>query len=137
MLNQAQSLLTGERKLGQYQVEIARRTPNGWVPTVPPLNATVTNYRLILQPQTRRPYTPASIPSTYITQVRDVQLGRRAGVRINLKTGHQLNLFISWSRGGRLTDTITTMLTLPVGDAFKNRPAVRDLKRLIATISEL
>src|SRR5512143_4142032 len=107
-------LLPGELQLGEYQVAVARYSQSGWTPTVPPLNAMVTNFRLILQPQTRRHYNPASIPSTYITRVCDVMLGHRSGVLVDLKTGHQLYLFISWSNGSKLSETLHTMLTTPV-----------------------
>jgi hypothetical protein len=132
-----QALLPGERKLGQYQVAIARyTTPSGWSPTVPPISALVTNYRLVLQPQTRRPYTPASIPSTYITKVGEVDLGQyHHGVRICLKTGHELYLLISWSQGNAMTHSLETMLTSPVGITLKLN--TRDLNRLIRFISGL
>lgn len=131
-------LLPGENQLGEYQVAIARYNQSGWTPTVPPLNATVTNFRLILQPQTRRPYNPASIPSTYITRVCDVMLGHRSGVLIDLKTGHQLYLFISWSNGTKLSETLHTMLTSPVGtNDFHHHLRLRDLKRIIQFISRL
>lgn len=138
MPNSSPVLISGENPLGEYQVAIARYTQSGWTPTVPPLNATVTNFRLILQPQTRRPYEPASIPSTYITKVCDVTLGHRSGLMVVLKTGHQLYLFISWSNGGKLSDALHTMLTSPVGaNTFHHNLRQHDLKRLIRFISQL
>jgi hypothetical protein len=130
-------LLPGETELGQYEVAIARCTTSGWTATIPPLKATITNYRLMLQPQTRRPYTPASIPSTYITRVSDVLLGSRAGVRVSLKTGQDLYMYISMRQGGKFTEALTIMLTSPVGSAFKHHPAQRDLRRLIQFIRQL
>ena len=117
MWDQDGILLAGEYKLGKYQVEIVRHTASGWAPTVPPLNALVTNYRLILHPQTRRRYAPASIPSTAITQVSDVMLNHRQGVRILLKEGLRLYVVVSWSQGDELTSTIKIMLTSPLGSA--------------------
>lgn len=138
MTNSSIPLLSGEQKLGEYQVAIARYSQSGWTPTVPPLNATVTNFRLILQPQTRRHYSPASIPSTYITKVCEVMLGHRSGVLIDLKTGHQLYLFISWSNGSKLSDTLHTMLTSPVGtNDFHHHLRLSDLKKIIQFISRL
>lgn len=130
-------LLDGEHKLGQYQVEIIRHTTSGWAPTVPPLNALVTNYRLVLHPQTRRRYAPASIPSTAITQVSDVMLNHRQGVRIVLKEGLRLYIVVSWSQGDELTSTMKTMLTSPIGNAFSLSPAQEDLDRLIEFIKRL
>ncbi len=137
VFNEADILVQGETKLGEYQVAIVRYTSSGWVASVPPLYVIITNYRLILHPQTRRPYPPASIPSNYITKVVEVELGQRPAVQIALKTGHQLFLFISWSQGTELTETIKIMLTSPVGNTFKHDPALRDLNRLIAFIQRL
>lgn len=130
-------LLAGEYKLGQYQVEIVRHTASGWAPTVPPLNALVTNYRLVLHPQTRRRYAPASIPSTAITQVTDVMLNHRQGVRIALKEGLRLYVIVSWSQGDELTSTMKIMLTTPLGNAFTASPAHQDMDRLIEFIKRL
>ena len=137
MFNEKALLLPGERKLGQYQVAIARYAePSGWSATVPPLNALVTTYRLFLQPQTRRPYTPASIPSNYITKVETVDLGQHHhGVRIDLKTGPQLYLLISWSQGSEMAHSLETMLTSPVGNSLKLKHD--DLDRMIRFISGL
>lgn len=137
MFDEQALFLPGERKLGQYQVAIARYAlPSGWSPTVPPLNAMVTNYRLILQPQTRRPYTPASIPGNYITKVDEVFLDQHHhGVRICLKTGHQLYLLISYSQGSDMAHSLETMLTSPVGNTLKIKS--RDLSRIIRFITSL
>jgi hypothetical protein len=137
VLNEAEIFVEGEIKLGQYQVHVVRYTSTGWVPTVPPLNAIVTNYRLILHPQTRRPYPPASIPNTYITNVSDVDLAQRAAVKISLRTGHRIYLYTSWTAGENLTETLTAMLTSPIGNAYELKPAQRDLNRLIRFISKL
>lgn len=137
--NPFSSLLPGEHQLGEYQVTIARYAPSGWTATVPPLTAAVTNCRLILQPQTRRPYTPASIPSTYITKVADMVLDHRTGLMIALKTGHRLFLFTSWnSSGDRLSDALRAMLTSPIGAGeFYPQLDQNALRRLIRFISGL
>lgn len=138
MFNEKALLIPGEVKLGEYQVTIARYTPYGWSPSIPPLNALVSNYRLILQPQTRRHYAPASIPNTYITQVTEVDLGQhRHGLRISLKTGHRMYMFISWDQGAELVGALQKMLVSPVGNAFELKPAHADLERLIKFISGL
>jgi hypothetical protein len=131
-------LLPNEYHLGEYHVTLARYTPSGWKDTVPPLKAAVTNYRLLLQPQTRRPYNPASIPSTYITKVSDVTLDHRSGVMIALKTGQRLYLFVGWASDTPFTETLQAMLTSPVGTAaFHHQLRQRDLKRMIQFISQL
>jgi hypothetical protein len=131
------TFVDGEYTLGEYHVAILRQTSTGWTPTIPPLNAVVTNYRLILQPQTRRPYPPASIPSNYITKVGDITLGNRKGVKVALKTGHRLYMVISYTQGNLLTDTIKTMMTSPIGNTFKPSLAERDIDRLIRFIQRL
>lgn len=137
MLNESELLIQGEHTLGHFEVEIVRCGENGWVPTVPPLDALVTNYRLILQPQTRRRYEPASIPNSYITRFSELELGRRSGVGIALKTGHQLYLYVSWVQNNPFTEALKAMLTTPSGNAFKDHPAERDIQRLIQFIQQI
>ncbi|NWG15063.1 MAG: hypothetical protein HXY41_00370 [Chloroflexi bacterium] len=132
------TLIPGEHLLGQYQVTIARYTLSGWTSTVPPLNAAITNFRLILQPQTRRPYAPASIPSTYIVKVCDVLLDHRPAMFISLKTGHRLYLFAWWSQGETLADALRAMLTSPIGStSFHHQLRHADVERIIRFISRL
>jgi hypothetical protein len=130
-------LLPGECKLGRYHVAILRHTSSGWVPTTPPVNVLVTNYRLLLHPQTRRQYQPAVIPSHFITQVTKADMGYHRGVRIGLKNGMRLYMTINWSENEALTDTVTKMLTSPIGNSFIPHPAEADLNRLIEFISHL
>lgn len=132
------TLLPGETVLGEFQAQIARCSGSDWVATIPPLAATVTTYRLILRPQTRRPYQPASIPSVYVTEVVDMPLRRRMGVRVCLKTGHQLNLYAGYSLSGSLSETLRAMLTSPIGaPRFRPRLSRRSLHRLIQFIDKL
>jgi len=131
-------LLPGECKLGSYHVAILRYTPSGWSPTTPPLNALVTNYRLLLRPQTRRQYQPAVIPSHFIMQIGEVEMGYHKGVKIALKNGMRLYLTISYSEDdSHLTETVTKMMTSPLGNAYISDPAEEDLTRLISFISQL
>jgi len=129
-------LLAGECKLGRYHVAILRRTSSGWVPTTPPLNVLVTNYRLLMHPQTRRQYQPAVIPSNFITQVGKAEMGYHKGVTIGLKNGMRLYLTINWSEDEELTEAVTKMLTSPLG-TFIPHPAEQDLNKLITVISHL
>ncbi len=137
MFNVESILFSGENQLGQYQVAIIRHAASGWVPTVPPLNAYVTNYRLILYPQTRRKYDPAIIPSHIIVRVDDVELGPHKAVRVVLKTGHHVHMSISWSQGQHLAEAIRTMLTSPLGNSFNHKLSQQDLSRIIQFISRL
>ena len=129
-------LLPGESKLGRYHVAILRRTSSGWVPTTPPLNVLVTNYRLLMHPQTRRQYQPAVIPSHFITQISKAEMGYHKGVKIGLKNGMHLYLTINWSENEGLTETVTQMLTSPLG-AFSPHPPENDVNRMISFISHL
>jgi hypothetical protein len=130
-------LLPGECKLGRYHVAILRRTSSGWVPTTPPVNMLVTNYRMLLHPQTRRQYQAAVIPSTFITQVGKAEMGYHKGVRIGLKNGMWLYLTINWSESQELTEAVKKMLVSPIGNTFIPNPAQNELNRLIEFISRL
>jgi hypothetical protein len=128
-------LLEGEHRFGQYQLQIARLTATGWVATVPPLTGTVTNCRLILKPQTRKPHPVASLPATYITKVSTVNLGQRNGVLIVLKVGYQLNIFVGWGQVDRFTADLTKMVTPSVRTRFIPNLPQDDLMRLIEAIT--
>jgi hypothetical protein len=128
----------GERQLGQYQVQIARQAPSEWTVTIPPLNVIATNFRLILWPQTLKPYPPASIPCTYITEASDVQMGHRRGLMLSLKTGHKIYMIVAASQERKLTDNIRRMVLPPKQvRVFSARIAQRDLSRLINFIEKL
>lgn len=127
-------LMPGERQLGQYQVNIARSTATGWVATVPPLNATVTNARLILKPQTLKPYPPASIPNNYIVKVCPIELGRRSGVLVSLRIGYELNMFVGWSQSERFLSDMSRMLTPSLRARFVPALSQEDVVRLIEGI---
>lgn len=137
MVDENTLLLPGECKLGRYHVAILRHSSTGWVPTTPPVNILVTNYRLVLHPQTRRKYQPAVIPSTFITQVSKAEMGYHKGVRIGLKNGMWLYLTINWSESQELTEAVKKMLVSPIGNTFIPNPAQAELNRLIEFISRL
>ncbi|CAG1770642.1 hypothetical protein BAC2_01191 [uncultured bacterium] len=131
-------LVKGERTLGNYQLQIARRADSGWTVTIPPLHALVSNYRLILWPQTRRPYPPASIPSSYIISVNTVQLDHRTAVLIRLKTGHEVYIIVATSDGAPLAETIQRMLTPPIrGRVYRAQLPKIDIERMIHMIETL
>src|SRR5687768_356859 len=111
MFSAAELLVEGEQSLGQYNVEIARWSNDKWVSTVPPLYAMITNRRLILQPQTRKRYTPASIPGKYITDIYRLESERKV-VSISLKTGYQINMFISLGKGDIFIEKLSSIALL-------------------------
>jgi hypothetical protein len=133
-LNDSDQLLDGELSLGQFQISIMRYTPGGWVPTVPPLQATVTNYRMVLQPQQRRRVEPASIPNTFVTRVQDVLLDGRVGVAVHLKTGHQMHFVSLGGAGESFSECVRQMLASPIGNRFEDELEARALLLLIARI---
>jgi len=47
-----------------------------------------------LATQTRKRYEPAIIPTRHIIRARELQSGVRHGLMIQLKTGHQIGMFI-------------------------------------------
>ena len=130
-------LQAGEYRAGEYLVQIARRTATGWVASIPPITATITNRRLILVPQTRRPYPPASIPGIYILRVTNITLSQRRAVQIRLSMGHTLNLFVGWGQN----EEFATQLKRTQLPTLRGRyvPAIpqSDLIRLIEQISQL
>lgn len=130
-------LKAGEKQLGQYLVQIARPTTSGWVAGIPPITATITNRRLILIPQTRKPYPPASIPGMYILKAVDTMLGQRRAVQIRLKIGYNLNLFVGWGQSDEFAGHLKTLLTPSVGTRYVHALPQKDIVRLIEQISKL
>lgn len=134
---EAELFVEGERQLGRYSVTIARHNASGWSPTIPTLNALVTNRRLFLRPEVRKKYPPASIPAAYITKVSEVTLGDRNGLVIGLKTGHQIYIFISKQYSLRFIDDINAMQALPTRIRFDDKLVQQDIQRLINFINNL
>ncbi len=126
----------GEHMLGSYHAEIARLANGRWSPTVPPLYATVSNRRLILQPQTRKKYAPASIPGKVIQSVDPIEDLPR-GVRIALKSGHEINLIVRWgSSTDFINDLRSSVVVVPARTYVPPLP-VNDLQKLIEFVQTL
>lgn len=121
----------GEQQLGRYQVSIARQRGDDWVATVPPLYVMATNYRLILWPQTLKAYTPASIPCTYILEVRYIDMARRGGLMLWLKTGHRIYMFAPSTTGRSLSENIRHMVKPPKNSVFTSTLGRNDVQKLI------
>jgi hypothetical protein len=137
VLNEAEILVEGEEPAGRYLVEIARWTEGEWVATVPLLDALVTNCRLVLKPQGRRPYAPASIPQHYIRTIEELDLGPRPGVKIALSTGHILYLVVRSTHGTEFSFAVRRLLIRPISLDLKARLPATDINRLIAAIMSL
>jgi hypothetical protein len=127
----------GESPVGEYLVQIARPTSTGWVAGIPPLNATITNRRLILVPQTRRPHPPASIPSLYILKINEMLLSHRQAVQIRLKNNYDLNLFVGWSQGIDFVRQLHNMITPSLRKGYTPALEEQDLMRIIQQINNL
>lgn len=125
-------LVEGEYILGQYQVAIARRKLAEWTVTIPPVNVLTTQYRLILWPQTLKPYPPASIPCTYILEASLKEMDHRYGIKLWLKTEHRIYMIVSARQEEQLLADIKQMVRPPRGNpVFSSRLARRHLTRLI------
>jgi hypothetical protein len=131
-------LQKSERMLGEYQAQIARPTSSGWVGSIPMLNASITNQRLILVQQTRRPHPPASIPFTYITKVSNITLSHRSAVQIKLRMGYVLHLFVGWGQSEDFAGQLHSIL-VPALRSRRYQPVLGtdDVHRLIEQISHL
>jgi hypothetical protein len=130
-------LQTGEKQLGEYLVQIARPSGSGWVAGIPPITARITSRRLILIPQTRKPYPPASIPGIHILKVNNILLGQRRAVQICLKIGYNLNLFVGWGQGEDFARYLKRMLVPSLRGHYTPVLSEAELMRLIEQISQL
>jgi hypothetical protein len=127
----------GENPVGEYLVQIARPTSTGWVAGIPPLKATITNRRLILVPQTRRPHPPASIPGLFILKINDLLLSHRQAVQIRLKNNYNLNLFVGWSQTNEFVHQLQNMITPSLRKGYTPSLSEGDLIRVIDEINRL
>jgi hypothetical protein len=104
---------------------------------IPPITAKVTNRRLILMPQTRRPYPPASIPGVHMLKVANILLSQRRAVQIQLSMGYNLNLFVGWGQGEEFATHLNRMMNPSLRTGYHPSLSEADLKRLIEEISQL
>jgi hypothetical protein len=121
----------GERRLGRYTVVILRQSDNGrWMPSIMQLDATVTNYRLLLRPH-RKKYEPASLPAAYIRAIELTRKGNYHCVQIKLLTDHLLFLMLSTGKLDDLHDDLKAMKAPPPKFSFDDKVAKHDIERLI------
>ena len=120
-----------ERQLGRYSVEILMPTGGGWQPAVMPLEALVSNFRLLLKPF-RKKYSHASIPSSYLTKVYENKLSNYLCVSLHLKTGHEIHLGTVSRYLPNLLEDLRAMRTPPPKFQFDESVARADIERLIS-----
>ncbi|RMF81260.1 MAG: hypothetical protein D6737_05535 [Chloroflexi bacterium] len=131
MFDVSEMLVGDETQLANYQVHIAHQTDNGWSMTIPILDAVITTERLILRPQTFRPYPPASIPVNYISGIRRVKLDLHKGVWISVKPNFELYLVVNWSSGGDFVETLESLLVPQDNSHFTRVLDYSRLRKLI------
>lgn len=140
-MNKAVELfIQDEHQVGHYQAQILRQSSSEqWSVTIPPLHLVVTNYRLIIWPQTRKPYPPASIPAAFIKEVYLMEINRRQALHICLKTGHRLHMVIGTGACTEVLGQIRRMGKLPTGwgRLFTVRLARQDVSRLIEFVEKI
>ena len=130
-------LIEGENVLGRYQVQILRHSHGDWGITIPPLNALLTNLRLILQPQTLRPHPPASIPGTYVTQIAEEHLGRYDCVVMQVKGGPRLHLLVGTRQREDFLIGLDVMMHPPLKLKVSLPLVHQDIERLVQFLSQM
>lgn len=131
MIDDKDILVEGERRLGRYTIVLLQQTSTSrWSPSVMQLDATVTNYRLMLRPFKKK-YTPASLPSHYMKHIELTQKGRYHCIEVTLITNHLLCLMLSTGRLSDLFDDMHAMMRKPPKFQFDDTVARDDIQRLI------
>jgi hypothetical protein len=136
VLSEREILTEGETVSGRYQAEIARWSNDIWVPTVPALFMIVTNQRIILQPQTRKQYDPASIPGRYIRSVEYLK-SQRKGFTLTLKNDQRIHLFVNWGNNHHIMDDLRAIAALPPGRTYHLPLTMNHLQKLIVFVETL
>lgn len=130
MIEDKDIFVEGERRLGRYTVVILRQAGESWTPSMLQLDATVTNYRLLLRPH-RKKYQPASLPENYISGILQTTQGRYHCVEIKLTTQHVLYLMLSTGRLEDFYDDLSAMKAPRPRFQFDDSVAKQDIERLI------
>ncbi|QPC82698.1 hypothetical protein G4Y79_23940 [Phototrophicus methaneseepsis] len=123
-------MLVGEKLLGSYTVVVLEHLAQGWQPTVMPLNAIVTNYRLTLKPYKKK-YQPATLPSHFMRRVMLTTRGGYNCIELTVRTEHALYLMLSTGRLDDLYHDLNAMVTPPPRFRFDDKVAQEDIKRLV------
>lgn len=131
VIDDKELLIDGERRLGRYTVVLLNQSEGGrWMPAIMQLDATVTNYRLLLRPF-RKKYAPASLPKRYITSTAMTQQGNYHCIALELITNHILYLMLGTGKLEHLHDDLRAMKAPPPRFQFDDTVAKHDIERLI------
>jgi hypothetical protein len=130
VLSEKEILITGEMIMGRYNAEVAHRSGDRYVPLVMPLMMLVTNRRVVLQPQKRKRYEPASIPGRYIRSVDEIKTPKQ-GITLTLRDGRTISLFVGWGRDNDLISVIRIIAALPPSRSYNMPLSVDHLHKLI------
>lgn len=111
---------------------------DGWAPAVMPLDALVTNLRLMLRPMKKK-YAPATLPARYLREIAMTQKGQNHCIALTLITGHELYLINGTGKLEALFDDLTLMkVPRPkLQFQFDDKVARHDIQRLISFFGKL
>lgn len=129
-----------DKIIGRYNVEIARwsQATKEWMPTMPPLYASLTAHSLILQTQTRKRYEPAVIPLSHIKRIiTTVDRYTRRVVILHLKSDYYISFYTSRSHVGKDFLAHMRLVTMPSPVVFQSNLESLNLKRLIHFVEKL
>lgn len=130
----------GESILGRYNVEVARWAidKKDWVPTMPPLYATLTPTKLVLQTQTRKKRTPAQIPIKSIKHVVSAtDTYKRRVVILHLKNDYVISLYTPRKHVGKDFLAHLRLVVMPSPVVFQPKPESINLQRIIHFVQKL
>ncbi len=139
MIKETDFLVEGEKAIGEYSVFILQRVgEDSWSPAVMPLDALVTNLRLLLRPMKKK-YAPATLPARYLRDITLTQKGHNHCVALTLITGHELYLLNGTGKLDALFDDLSLMkVPRPkLQFQFDDKVARADIQRLISFFGKL
>lgn len=139
MIKDTDFLVDGEKPIGEYSVFILQRVgEDNWSPAVMPLDALVTNFRLLLRPMKKK-YAPATIPARYLRDITLTQKGHNHCVALTLITGHELYLINGTGKLDALYDDLSLMkVPRPkLQFQFDDKIAREDIQRLVSFFGKL
>lgn len=127
-------LSTYEHPISHYYVQLVQPASDGWVSTMPTLQAVITTHRLLLKPQTVRPRPPASIPGAY---VRRVVLNSNNLVSVELREGYQLHLQVRLYQTQPFVADLFRMMRPYARLRGRNQIRTAEIQRIIEQITAL